>query len=174
MREKYETLSLAVLRELAKARGFKGITGLKKADLINRMVEEDEKLKEQNVRMESMEKSAEQDMEPDDMKNQTEDVNKAAKVPAEDDLAKAPKDNQKNQMHQQGNADRTGRIQQGNMGQTEYRPADTAENIRIPERVDRQERFERTEQRQDRQNTDRPDMQQGQNMREQRQDRQNR
>ncbi|MCI8448796.1 MAG: transcription termination factor Rho [Eubacterium sp.] len=173
MREKYETLSLAVLRELAKARGFKGITGLKKADLINRMVEEDEKLKEQNVRMESMEKSAEQDMEPDDMKNQTEDVNKAAKVPAEDDLAKAPKDNQKNQMHQQGNADRTGRIQQGNMGQTEYRPADTAENIRIPERVDRQERFERTEQRQDRQNTDRPDMQQGQNMREQRQDRQN-
>ncbi len=173
MREKYETLSLAVLRELAKARGFKGITGLKKADLINRMVEEDEKLKEQNVRMESMEKSAEQDMEPDDMKNQTEDVNKAAKVPAEDDLAKAPKDNQKNQMHQQGNADRTGRIQQGNMGQTEYRPADTAENIRIPERVDRQERFERTEQRQDRQNKDRPDMQQGQNMREQRQDRQN-
>ncbi len=173
MREKYETLSLAVLRELAKARGFKGITGLKKADLINRMVEEDEKLKEQNVRMESMEKSAEQDMEPDDMKKQTEDVNKAAKVPAEDDLAKAPKDNQKNQMHQQGNADRTGRIQQGNMGQTEYRPADTAENIRIPERVDRQERFERTEQRQDRQNTDRPDMQQGQNMREQRQDRQN-
>lgn len=173
MREKYETLSLAVLRELAKARGFKGITGLKKADLINRMVEEDEKLKEQNVRMESMEKSAEQDMEPDDMKNQTEDVNKAAKVPAEDDLAKAPKDNQKNQMHQQGNADRTGRIQQGNMGQTEYRPADTAENIRISERVDRQERFERTEQRQDRQNTDRPDMQQGQNMREQRQDRQN-
>ena len=173
MREKYETLSLAVLRELAKARGFKGITGLKKADLINRMVEEDEKLKEQNVRMESMEKSAEQDMEPDDMKNQTEDVNKAAKVPAEDDLAKAPKDNQKNQMHQQGNADRTGRIQQGNMGQTEYKPADTAENIRIPERVDRQERFERTEQRQDRQNTDRPDMQQGQNMREQRQDRQN-
>ncbi len=173
MREKYETLSLAVLRELAKARGFKGITGLKKADLINRMVEEDEKLKEQNVRMESMEKSAEQDMEPDDMKIQTEDVNKAAKVPAEDDLAKAPKDNQKNQMHQQGNADRTGRIQQGNMGQTEYRPADTAENIRIPERVDRQEKFERTEQRQDRQNTDRPDMQQGQNMREQRQDRQN-
>ena len=141
MREKYETLSLAVLRELAKARGFKGITGLKKADLINRMVEEDEKLKEQNVRMESMEKSAEQDMEPDDMKKQTEDVNKAAKVPAEDDLAKAPKDNQKNQMHQQGNADRTGRIQQGNMGQTEYRPADTAENKRIPERGDRQGKF---------------------------------
>lgn len=43
MREKYETLSLAILKDLAKARGLKGITGLKKADLINRMVEEDEK-----------------------------------------------------------------------------------------------------------------------------------
>ncbi len=50
MREKYETLSLAVLRELAKARGLRGITALKKADLINRMVEEDEKIKEQEER----------------------------------------------------------------------------------------------------------------------------
>ena len=48
MREKYETLSLAVLRELAKARELKGVTGLKKADLIDRMVAEDEKLKGQN------------------------------------------------------------------------------------------------------------------------------
>lgn len=58
MREKYETLSLAVLRELAKARGLKGITGLKKADLINRMVEEDEKLKQQNGQPESGEQAA--------------------------------------------------------------------------------------------------------------------
>ena len=47
MREKYETLSLAVLRELAKARGLKGVSGLKKLDLIDRMVAEDEKLKGQ-------------------------------------------------------------------------------------------------------------------------------
>lgn len=65
MREKYETLSLAVLRELAKARGFKGITSLKKADLINRMVEEDDKIKEQNMRMESAAKSAGQQEKPD-------------------------------------------------------------------------------------------------------------
>ncbi|MBR2766307.1 MAG: transcription termination factor Rho [Blautia sp.] len=43
MREKYETLSLAVLRELAKARGLKSISGLRKPELIDRMVEEDEK-----------------------------------------------------------------------------------------------------------------------------------
>lgn len=53
MREKYETLSLTVLRELAKARGLKGVSGLKKSDLINRMVSEDEKLKEQGAQTES-------------------------------------------------------------------------------------------------------------------------
>ncbi|MCC8142273.1 MAG: transcription termination factor Rho [Lachnospiraceae bacterium] len=42
MREKYESLSLAVLRDLAKARGMKGVSGLKKADLIERMLEQDE------------------------------------------------------------------------------------------------------------------------------------
>lgn len=41
MKEKYETLSLAVLKDLAKARGIKGITGMKKAELIDRMLEED-------------------------------------------------------------------------------------------------------------------------------------
>ena len=43
MREKYESLSLSVLRDLAKARGLKGISTLKKADLIERMLQEDEK-----------------------------------------------------------------------------------------------------------------------------------
>ncbi|MCR5356295.1 MAG: transcription termination factor Rho [Lachnospiraceae bacterium] len=41
-RAKYETLALAVLKDLAKARGIKGITGLKKADLIEAMVLRDE------------------------------------------------------------------------------------------------------------------------------------
>ncbi len=46
MRERYETLSLMTLRELAKARGMRGFTALKKADLIDAMVREDEKEKE--------------------------------------------------------------------------------------------------------------------------------
>lgn len=41
MRERYETLSLATLRDLAKARGLKGISTLKKAELIDAMVEAD-------------------------------------------------------------------------------------------------------------------------------------
>ena len=45
MREKYESLSLATLKDLAKARGLKGISTLRKPELIERMLEEDEKEK---------------------------------------------------------------------------------------------------------------------------------
>ncbi len=44
-RAKYETLPLSELKELAKFRGLKGCSALKKSDLIDRMLEEDEKLK---------------------------------------------------------------------------------------------------------------------------------
>lgn len=43
MREKYESLPLSELREIAKARGLKGISGLKKADIVEMMLAEDEK-----------------------------------------------------------------------------------------------------------------------------------
>ena len=42
MREKYESLSLATLKDLAKARGLKGISTLRKPELIERMLHEDE------------------------------------------------------------------------------------------------------------------------------------
>ncbi len=44
MREKYESLSLATLKDLAKARGLKRVTGLRKAELIERMLQEDERV----------------------------------------------------------------------------------------------------------------------------------
>ena len=43
MREKYLSLSLGTLKELAKARGMEGISTLKKSELIERMLQEDEK-----------------------------------------------------------------------------------------------------------------------------------
>ena len=43
MREKYESLALAQLKELAKIRGIKGATAMKKADLVEAMLQEDEK-----------------------------------------------------------------------------------------------------------------------------------
>ncbi len=46
MREKYESLSVMSLRELAKKRGLKGISTLKKSQLVEAMLEEDERDKE--------------------------------------------------------------------------------------------------------------------------------
>lgn len=43
MREKYESLSLAALKEIARARGLRGISSLRKPELIQRMLLEDEK-----------------------------------------------------------------------------------------------------------------------------------
>lgn len=46
MREKYESLPLATLKELGKARGLKGISTMKKAELVELMLAEDEKEKQ--------------------------------------------------------------------------------------------------------------------------------
>jgi transcription termination factor Rho len=45
MREKYESLALAVLRDLAKARGIKGTSTMKKAEVVEAMLAEDEREK---------------------------------------------------------------------------------------------------------------------------------
>jgi len=57
MREKYESLSATVLRDLAKARGIKHLSGLKKAELVEKMLEQDE-----------LEKQAEQPKQPQEEK----------------------------------------------------------------------------------------------------------
>ncbi len=43
MREKYESLSAFVLRDLAKTRGIKGVSSMKKAELVEAMLQEDAK-----------------------------------------------------------------------------------------------------------------------------------
>ena len=49
MREKYESLSLVVLKDLAKARGLKGISAMKKNELIECMLKEDERDREKTA-----------------------------------------------------------------------------------------------------------------------------
>ncbi|MBR3518044.1 MAG: transcription termination factor Rho [Lachnospiraceae bacterium] len=52
MRERYETISLADLKEMAKFRGIKGISTMKKADLIDAMVaKDDEEEKEKQAKV---------------------------------------------------------------------------------------------------------------------------
>ena len=49
MREKYESLPLTTLKDLAKARGMKGISTMKKTELVEAMLEEDQKEKKEVV-----------------------------------------------------------------------------------------------------------------------------
>ena len=49
MREKYESLAVAVLRDLAKSRGIEGISAMKKADLVEAMLALDEKEKNEKT-----------------------------------------------------------------------------------------------------------------------------
>ncbi len=49
MREKYESLSLTALRDIAKARGIKGTSAMKKAEIVEAMLKEDEKAKTPSV-----------------------------------------------------------------------------------------------------------------------------
>lgn len=72
MREKYESLSLGALKEVAKARGLKGISTLKKSELVECMVEEDQKEK-------SMENKT---VETKSAENQTEEA-KGSRAPME-------------------------------------------------------------------------------------------
>ena len=58
MREKYESLSAAVLRELAKSRGIKGISSMKKSQLVEAMLAQDE-AEATETKMEEVEKKEE-------------------------------------------------------------------------------------------------------------------
>lgn len=68
MKEKYESLSLAVLRDLAKTREIKGATALKKAELVQAMLEEDareEKAKSEAVVNEEKAERTEREERPE-------------------------------------------------------------------------------------------------------------
>lgn len=59
-REKYESLPLATLKDLAKARKMKGISAMKKAELIEAMLAQDEKEKQEVAREEAKEEVKEE------------------------------------------------------------------------------------------------------------------
>lgn len=58
MREKYESLSLAQLRDIAKARGLKGISTMKKGELVEAMLAEDERESRENKQPQTPQKDS--------------------------------------------------------------------------------------------------------------------
>ena len=77
MREKYESLSLVALKELAKARGMKGISALKKSQLIEAMLAMDEKEK-----TESQEQSEKKVLEEGQKENNVQESRGQEEEPA--------------------------------------------------------------------------------------------
>ena len=74
MREKYESLSVVVLREVAKARGLRHLSGLKKSELVELMLKEDEKeANEKNTETAVEEKAgpSQEDTNTDSVKKET-------------------------------------------------------------------------------------------------------
>ena len=64
MREKYESLALSDLKEIAKSRGIKGISTMKKAEVVEAMLAEDEKDKEKEAeKKKTVEKAEEKNQE---------------------------------------------------------------------------------------------------------------
>lgn len=72
MREKYESLAVAVLRDLAKSRGIEGISAMKKADLVEAMLALDEK--EKNAKVAETEEKPVEKQEEKAEKNNPEDT----------------------------------------------------------------------------------------------------
>ncbi|MCI9613253.1 MAG: transcription termination factor Rho [Eubacterium sp.] len=160
MREKYETLSLAVLRELAKARGLRGISGLKKSDLIDRMVTEDEKLKEQNSHTEAALETAKTQTEQPHIGAQPEKQEQAqSRTENRTDRQERPEGRMDRQERSEGRIDRQERPE-GRIDRQE-RP-----DTRMEGRTDRQERPEARADRQEAQNA-------GREMRQRRQENEN-
>ncbi|MDD7254091.1 MAG: transcription termination factor Rho, partial [Firmicutes bacterium] len=63
MREKYESLSVVALKDLAKARGLKNISALKKAEVVDAMVAEDRRLEQLKKQEEEASKQKESEKE---------------------------------------------------------------------------------------------------------------
>ena len=139
MREKYETLSLAVLRELAKARGLRGISMLKKAALIDRMVIEDEKLREQNGKA----------PENESAKAETESANDNTDMQQENRMQEEPAvasgrpeyQNQPEKAERPDRQERAGRVE-NRMDKQERAENRIDKQERAENRIDRQERVE--------------------------------
>ncbi len=70
MREKYESLALADLKELAKVRGIKGVSTMKKSEVVEAMLAEDEKSKNTEQPRESY--TRQEDRKVEDMVNRIE------------------------------------------------------------------------------------------------------
>ena len=82
MKEKDELLSAFELKAIAKARGLKNLSGLKKSEVVARMLEADEKEREQKISEEAEERAQTQTVKAE-RPEMTEHAERSAKLPKE-------------------------------------------------------------------------------------------
>ena len=82
MKEKYELLSAVELKAIAKARGLKNLSGLKKSEVVARMLEADEKEREQKISEETEERAQTQTVKAE-RPEMTEHAERSEKRPEE-------------------------------------------------------------------------------------------
>jgi transcription termination factor Rho len=147
MREKYESLSLSVLKDLAKARNIKGITAMKKADLVERMLEEDEKDKEKKAESAPRDVRPEQEVNPErgtqtgrtERGGQSERPERSGQVYRTGPAAGSERSGQVYRTERPDGGERSGQVYRTERSDSQERPN------RVP-RAPRQERAPRAEQ----------------------------
>ena len=152
-RAMYETLPLSELKQIAKVRKMKGVSTLKKSDLIDRMLEEDQK--------DESEKAAA--AEPETMKPEIQkpEVPKAepqygTEPKAETQHETEPKAEPASKETEEG-TDNSGEKRIIKSGTRRMPKADRTDRAKRPERTDRSERAERPEKTDRTEKTERPE-----------------
>ncbi len=138
MREKYETLKLNDLRDIAKKRGIKGVAAMKKAEIIDLMCELDEKEKQ----------AADAKVRGEEAKEQApaKKARSAGRTAKKAEAPEQPKEEAKEEPKEEEKPRKV--LRHKNIVVTTARPeADNraAEAVRKPERVEKVEKIERAE-----------------------------
>jgi len=151
MKEKYESLALADLKAIAKARGLRGTSSMKKAELIELMLAEDEKDKDKAEEKDAQSKSVSSDARAASgaKAGGKEEINAEARQERAEKKARMDK---AERTGTEKRAERTARSERGE-GRTEYktdrgeRTENKAERGEKPERAEKSGQSDRTAER---------------------------
>ena len=124
MREKYESLAVAVLRDLAKARGIKGVSSMKKADLVEAMLAQDE--------IDARETATKETEAKETPVKETTAKEVAKEAPAKGENEKAPRAERPRRLERSERPERTERAERPE--RTE-RPEKTDRNDNVPQDI---------------------------------------
>lgn len=125
MREKLQTLPLSELKEMAKSRGIKGISSLRKAELIDLLCQEAEKnpeVKPTEIKREEKEPSTAQEQLYTQEQSQSQDSSRVQETPHTQE--RIPSRIQENQSDSRGNDSRTGDSRTGENRTSDNRTSD--------------------------------------------------